>query len=91
MRLPLLFTATFSGLYERLAARDLPEVSAVLDFLEEGHGRPEMRNVVHVGEAVLFATRRIHSPGGVYRITWQYDNQERPTALVCFTVASVET
>ena len=91
MKLPLLFTATFTELYERLPASDFSEVSAALDDLEEGHDRPEMRNVIHIGSAVLFTTPRIYSPGGVYRITWQYDHRDLPTAIVCITVASVET
>lgn len=91
MRVPLEFTATFAELYERLPAADLAEVNAALDELEEGHDRPEMRNIIHVGAALLFATRRIYSPGGVYRITWQYDHREHPKAVVCITVASVET
>ena len=92
MTLPLHFTATFAELYEHLPAPDFGNVNDALDELEEGHDRPEMRNVIHVGPAVLLATRRIYSPGGVYRITWQYDDRDHPTtAVVCITVASVET
>lgn len=90
MRLPLEFTATFAELYERVPTTDLPDVNTALDELGEGHDRSEMRNVKHIGEAVLFATRRIYAPGGVYHTTWQYDHRERPTAVVCITVASVE-
>ena len=41
-----------------------PAVNQMLDDLEERHGQPEMRNVIHVGAAVLFATPRVYAPRG---------------------------
>lgn len=69
---------------------DTRSANTGLDELEEGHDQPEMGNVIHVGTAVLFATRRIYAPAGLPHHL-AVDNRERPTALVCITVASVET
>lgn len=54
--------------------RSAPPASA-LDKLEDGRDPPEMRNVIHVGQAVLFATRGLYAPGGLCRITWQHDDR----------------
>lgn len=90
MRLPLEFTATFTDSYEALPSRDVAAVNRMLDHLEERHDQPEMRQVIHVGSAVLFATPRIHAPEGLYRITWCYDDPGKLGSIVCITIASVE-
>lgn len=90
MRLPLVFTEAFIASYDAVPEPDVAAVNRMLDDLEERHGQPEMRNVIHVGAAVLFATPRVLAPRGVYRITWCYDDRERPTAVACLTVASIE-
>lgn len=90
MRLPLEFTATFADSYEALPNRDVEAVNRALDRLEERHDQPEMRQVIHVGSAVLFATPRIYAPEGRYRVTWCYDDPAKPDSVVCITVASVE-
>jgi len=90
VRLRLRFTAAFAELYDRLPEPDLEKVNAALDELEERHDQPEMRNTIHVGSAVLFATTTIYPAGSVYRITWCYDDRDHPTAVVCITVASIE-
>jgi hypothetical protein len=90
VRLPLVFTDTFVASYDAIPAADVAAVNRALDELEEQHDQPGMRNVIHVGTAVLFATPRIYAPEGVYRITWCYDDRNRPTAVACITVASVE-
>lgn len=90
MRLPLVFTETFVASYDAVPGPDVAAVNRMLDGLEERHGQPEMRNVIHVGAAVLFATPRVYAPRGVYRITWCYDDRERPTAVACITVAAIE-
>jgi len=90
LRLPLEFTATFTDSYEALPSRDVAAVNRMLDHLEERHDQPEMRQVIHVGSAVLFATPRIHAPEGLYRITWCYDDPGKLGSIVCITIASVE-
>lgn len=90
MRLPLVFTEAFVGCYEAVPGPDVPAVNRMLDDLEEQHDQPGMRNVIHVGDAVLFATPRVYAPRGVCRITWCYDDRNCPTAVACITVASIE-
>lgn len=91
LRLPLKFTRAFAGSYDALPEPDVEAVNRVLDDLEQRHDQPEMRNVIHVRSAVLFATPRIYAPNGVYRITWCHDDPDQPSAVACITVASVET
>lgn len=91
MNLRVHFTPTFVENYEAVPRSDLAVVNEMLDRLEQQHGRPEMRHVLRIGEVSLFATPRIHAPEGVYRITWLYDDRDRPTIIVCVTVASIET
>ena len=62
----------------------------MLDRLEERHDQAEMRQVIHVGSAILFATPRIYAPDGLYRVTWCYDDPDKPGSIVCITLASVE-
>jgi len=73
-----------------LPEADLETVNRVLDDLEQRHDQSEMRNVIHIGSAVLFATPRIYAPGGGCRITWRHDDRDQPSAITCITVASVE-
>jgi len=61
----------------------------MLARLEERHDQPEMRQVIHLGSAVLFATARVYAPDGLCRITWCYDDPVKPGSIVCITVASV--
>jgi len=91
LRLRLKFTPTFVDSYNAVPEADVEAVNRMLDDLEERHDQPEMRSIIHVGSAVLFATPRIYAPHGVYRITWCYDDRERPSAIACITVASLET
>ena len=91
MRLPLELTRAFVESYDAVPEPDVEAVNRMLDDLEERHDQPEMRNIIHIGLAVLFATPRIYAPGSVYRITWCYDNRNRPSAIACITVASLET
>ena len=91
MRLPLEFTPTFVDSYDAVPGPDAEAVNRMLDNLEERHDQPEMRSMIQIGAAVLFATPRIYAPGGVYRITWCYDDRDQPAAIACITVASVET
>jgi hypothetical protein len=91
LRLPLEFTQTFVESYDAVPEPDVEAVNRMLDDLEERHDQPEMRNVIHIGPAVLFATPRIYAPDSVYRITWRYDDRDRPSAIACITVASLET
>ena len=90
MRLPLEFTSTFADSYEVLPDRDLEAVNRMLDRLEERHDQPEMREVIHGGSAVLFATPRIYAPDGLHRVTWCCDYPRKPGSIVCITVATVE-
>ena len=90
-RLPSVFTETFARLYEDLPARDVPDVDEMLDRLEENHAKAEMRTIINLGAHSVFATPRVYAPGGVYRITWIYDDRGTPTAITCVTVASIET
>jgi hypothetical protein len=91
MNLQVHFTHTFVENYEAVPQSDLPGVNQMLDRLERHHARPEMRHILRIGDVSVFATPRIHAPGGVYRITWRYDDRDRPTVIVCITVASIET
>lgn len=90
MRLPLEFTASFTDSYEALPHRDVAAVNRLLDQLEERHDQPEMRQVIHVGRAVLFATPRVYAPEGLYRVTWCYDHPDKAASIVCITAASIE-
>ena len=90
MSLPLVFTEAFIASYDAVPGPDVAAINRMLDDLEERHGQPEMRNVIHVGAAVLFATPRVYASRGVYRLTWCYDDRDRPTAIACITVASIE-
>lgn len=89
--LALVFTETFAALYDGLPMRDVAAVDRMLDELERHHEQPHLRGVIRVGEHSLFVTPRIHAPGGLYRITWCYDDRRQPTAVVCLTVAEIET
>jgi len=91
LRLPLEFTPTFVESYDAVPDPDVEAVNRMLDDLEQRHDQPEMRSIIHIGSAVLFATPRIYAPRSVYRITWCYDNHDRPSAIACITVASLET
>lgn len=91
MNLQVHFTHSFVENYEAVPQSDLSAVNQMLDRLEHDHDRPEMRHMLRVGEVSLLATPRIQAPGGVYRITWRYDDRDRPTIIVCITVASIET
>jgi hypothetical protein len=90
LRLPLEFTATFAHSYEALPNRDVEAVNQMLDRLEQRHDQADMRQVIHVCQAVLFATPRIYAPEGLHRVTWCYGEPHRPDSIVCITVASVE-
>lgn len=87
----LRFTEVFADLYESLPLGDVEAVDRMLDELERRHDQPEMRNAIRVGDHTLFATPRIGARGGLYRITWQYDDRDRPSAIICLTVADIET
>jgi len=87
--LEAMFTEVFNDLYGNLPAADAPKVDAMLDRLEEEHARPEMRNVIRVGNETLFATPRIYASTAIYRITWCYDAGDPPAAIVCITVAEI--
>lgn len=87
--LPLLFTQVFVDLYHALPTPDVTTVDAMLDALETGHGEPEMRNIVQIADHTLYATPRIYAETAIYRITWTYDDRNRPTAITCITVAEI--
>lgn len=88
--LPLEFTDIFNDSYNRIRKSDLEAVDAMLDRLEAQHGQPAMRDVIRVGALSLYATPRIFSRNYVYRVTWQYDNGDMPSAIICYTLAEVE-
>lgn len=89
--LPSLWTETFARLYNALSSRDARVIDELVDALEVDHAAGHMRNVIHIGDTFVYATQRAYAPGGVYRVTWQYDDSDAPTALVCITVAEIET
>ena len=89
--LPIQFTDTFAALFAALPHQDVAAVDSMLDELECGHDQPQMRGILRIGAHTLFATPRIHAPGAIYRVTWRYDDRDDPTAIVCITVAGVET
>ena len=91
MALSIEFTVTFAELYRSLPPGDVAAVDRMLDELEARHDQPHLRAIIRVGEHSLFATPRISAPRGLYRITWTYDRRDSPTAIVCLTVARIET
>lgn len=88
--LPILWTRAFAEQFDRLPAGDRRVVDAMLDRLARQHHRARMRAPIDVGRVRLWATPRVHAPGGMYRVTWQYDDETIPQAIICWTVALVE-
>jgi len=89
--LPLIFTDTFAASYQEIPERDVPQINEWLNKLEQHYDQPDLRNMIRIGAAGLFATGRIYAPTGVYRIAWAYDDKKNPTAIACILVASPET
>ena len=89
--LPTVFTDPFALAYRALTESDVASVDDMLDRLEQEHATAVMRGQIRIGEHTLFTTPRIYADEGVYRITWYYDDRRSPTAIMCVSVASVET
>ena len=85
------WTDVFSHQYAGLSERDLAAVDRMLDRLALEHSQAPMRGRIGAGVIRLWATPRIYTPGGICRITWQCDYPDDPQAVVCWTVASVES
>lgn len=88
--LPVLWTRAFAEQFDRLPEGDQRAVDGMLDRLAPQHHQARMASRIDVGRVHLWATPRIHAPGGACRGTWQYDDESAPQAIICWTVASVE-
>lgn len=72
--------------------RDDADIDAFLHRLADGHNLASMRIAsIRVAQTniQLWATDELRLSGGVYRVTWRYEDRGPDTVIVCFTLAEM--
>lgn len=68
------------------------DIDAFLHRLAAGHASGSMRASsirIEATDIQLRATDELRLSGGVYRITWRYEERVEGTVIVCFTLAEM--
>lgn len=71
---------------------DRERVDGFLQRLSTDHASAEMREArpdIPGTDIVLWATCELVLGGGVYRVTWRYEDRDGDRVIVCFTLAQV--